>query len=77
MKIITALTLVALLAGCGTVSTVKGPDGRPAQVLHCETQSWCYNKASELCPNGYTIVSSSAPIYSLVVQCKGPETARN
>jgi hypothetical protein len=76
MKIVMSL-VVALLSGCVTVSTAKGPDGKTAQVIHCESQSWCYDKASELCPTGYTIISSSAPIYSLVIECKSPETAKN
>jgi hypothetical protein len=77
--------VVSLLAACTTVSEVKGPDSRPAYVLNCgANEANCYTKATEICPKGYSLVSSKAgsvvvplatggsvgtPQYSLVIEC--------
>ena len=53
-------TLVALLAGCATSTQIVGPNGTLAHAIRCgaAVPDMCLAKAGELCPNGYTVVSS-------------------
>lgn len=85
MKTAGMCAVVALLAGCTTVTEVKGPDARPAYVVECHNhEAECYQKASEVCPKGYSMVSNkvgttgiplatggsiATPDHSLVIQC--------
>lgn len=49
------------VAGCVHVSEVTGPDGKPALVLRCGTHDErCYEKAGDLCPNGYDILDQAS-----------------
>lgn len=78
-----ALCAVAALAlaGCTTVSEVRGPDGKVAYSLDCGAdRGGCYKKAGELCPNGYTVPDASqgvlatgyiiAPKNEMLISCK-------
>ena len=73
--------VLALLAGCvSRVHEVKGPDGKTALAVKCGDATRCYQKAGELCPNGYDLVGN--PVYdgsvtTLVVECKAAGTAKN
>jgi len=81
-----AVGALALLAGCVSVSEVKGPDGKPALAVKCADATVCYQKAGELCPNGYDFVNSSTGtvvsgvngivtsgnVTTILVECKTP-----
>ena len=85
MKTLGVCAVIALLASCTTVTEVKGPDARPAYVVECHShEAECYQKASEVCPKGYSMVSNKvgttivplatggsvgAAEHSLVIQC--------
>ena len=49
--------LALLLCGCATSREVVGPDGDKVHIITCSgaANTWgnCYEKAGELCPNGY------------------------
>lgn len=42
-----------LLGGC--VSNFVGPDGATWHATDCKSISFCYSKAGDTCPKGYTI----------------------
>jgi hypothetical protein len=92
MRLSLGIVGLALLAGCVQVHEVKGPDGKPALALKCGDATACYQKAGELCPNGYDFVNSStgtvivptanggsigAPQTTVLVECKAPATTKN
>jgi len=52
--------LSALLVACVNVEDVPGPDGETAHVIHCGETSGCYEKARDVCPDGYTLRSSGS-----------------
>lgn len=82
----TCFLLFAALAGCATVEPVPftGPNGKQAYSMRCSgmgrTLDACYQKAGQVCPNGYAIVDRragviasggvAAPDYRLAVECK-------
>jgi len=50
------VTAAVLLVGCvpARVTSVNGPNGRPAYVLRCGLHTErCYERAGDLCPHGY------------------------
>ena len=51
----------ALFAGCAADATpVRGPDGQTWLSITCRrSQTECYEKAGEECPNGYEVASNS------------------
>ncbi len=56
MRLISVMT-VLLLAGCAFTSETYDAKGNPATEVRC---SWafpdaCYDKAKQLCPNGYKV----------------------
>lgn len=61
-----------LLTGCAEIQPVHftGPNGKDAYAMECSdwgrTIEMCYQKAGEVCPNGYTIVGqhSGTDVYS-------------
>ncbi len=71
-----AAALGALMVmGCTTVTTTRGPDGETAYILRCRTSEACYEQASETCPEGYvlrstTIASVETGGTELLVSCK-------
>lgn len=87
---LTALLFPIGLAGCMSIDPVsfKGPSGKQAFSMKCSgmgrTLDACYQKAGEVCPNGYSIVDRSsgtvgfmsqgtmmmAPQNGLVIECK-------
>ncbi len=90
MKFLTSALLVLMLAGCASIKPVpfKGPNGNKAYSMHCSgmgrTLGKCYQKAGEVCPNGYSIVGQNtstiavpyngsfvaAPQHSLTIECR-------
>ena len=72
---------VIAVAGCAMVDEVKGPDGRTAYVINCGMHDqYCWEKAGELCPSGYDIVSkNTAGVYQhsyMTVSCKEAKKAK-
>lgn len=65
MRVITALFLAAILAACATSKQIVGPNGTPAHSIKCGAGAVdsCYEKAGEVCPNGYTILDSQGSRY--------------
>jgi hypothetical protein len=61
MKGIPILIVVLLLAqGCVRTQEFRGPSGRLAYSMQCGNSiNRCYEKAGEICPNGYTIIDRS------------------
>jgi hypothetical protein len=62
-KAIFVFIAVLLLAGCTTTQQVKRPDGSLEYIIGCGAAlGWniCYQRANELCPNGYTTASEEA-----------------
>jgi hypothetical protein len=59
MNIIKILFLI-LLFGCATYSKIVLPDGTKGYSVNCDgsavSENVCYEKAGELCPNGYDIL---------------------
>jgi hypothetical protein len=78
------------LIGCMSISptSFKGPSGKQAYSMMCSgmgrTMDACYQKAGEVCPNGYNIIDRSsgtvgfmnqgtlmmAPREQLAIECK-------
>ena len=76
-KIYFGIILLVVFSGCATVNEVTLPSGEKGISIRCEEFiSRCYEKAGELCPNGYEIkdkTSSSnilVPVYDLMITCK-------
>jgi len=65
MKIILLFFAVAFLAACATSKQINGPNGTPAYAIRCGAAvlSACYEKAGEICPNGYNILTSDGARY--------------
>jgi hypothetical protein len=87
------LSLLAVsfgLIGCMSISptSFKGPNGKQAYSMMCSgmgrTMDACYQKAGEVCPNGYNVMDRSsgtvgfmnqgtlmmAPREQLAIECK-------
>jgi len=62
MKILIPILVVSFLGGCGTIDAkmMAGPNGTPAYSMQCSgmgrTLEACYEKAGELCSNGYLVL---------------------
>ncbi len=72
MKLLAALAVIAI-AGCTTTnSTAKGPNGRPLHYIRSPNPASAYKQASDLCPNGYNIISTDQQglVVILTVECK-------
>jgi hypothetical protein len=66
MRVLFLLSLL-LLSGCPIQPhPFKGPNGRMAYSMKCSgigrSLDTCYDKASELCPDGYAIIDRSSEI---------------
>ena len=53
------------VAGCATSRQVVGPNGTPAYSIRCGAAAVdsCYEKAGEVCPNGYNVLTSQGAKY--------------
>lgn len=93
MKVLLAVGIVLVLTACTTMDIepqkFRGPSGNDAYSMRCSgmgrTLDACYQKAGELCPNGYTIIDRAsgtvavpttgggviaAPQHNLAIECK-------
>lgn len=74
------LALCALGACSATSVPIHGSDGKPYLYIDCNDMFLslddCYEKANEVCPTGYRIVTSVAPranpFGNLIVACSEP-----
>lgn len=90
MKKITSVLFLFLLSACAAITPKQfiGPSGKTAYSMRCSgmgrTLDACYQKAGEVCPNGYTIIDRAsgtvavpvngsimaAPQHNLAIECK-------
>lgn len=90
MKRTTTVLFLLLLSACATITPKQfiGPNGKTAYSMRCSgmgrTLDACYQKAGEVCPNGYTIIDRAsgtvavpvngsimaAPQHNLAIECK-------
>lgn len=65
MKIILVGLLAVMLAACATSKPIVGPNGTPAYSIICGAAviNACYEKAGEVCPNGYVILNTDGSRY--------------
>jgi len=65
MKIIVLFLVVTVLSACATSTQIIGPSGSPAYAIKCGAAALtaCYEKAGEICPNGYSILTSDGARY--------------
>jgi len=56
-----AASLLAMATGCVTSERVSRPDGSTEYLISCGYFGWyiCYDKAQEICPERYKVVSES------------------
>ncbi len=72
----TSLIVLALMpSGCAHAASVRGPDGEPAHLIRCDgsfgaSASACYEKATEVCPEGYELRSVGGGGHEILVSCK-------
>jgi hypothetical protein len=60
------LLCCGLIVGCATITAESyAPDDKKIYGIDCSgkmvPKEYCYQKAAELCPNGYTILEEKAP----------------
>ena len=90
MKIIVTILVAMLISSCAAIEPKQfvGPNGRMAYSMQCSgmgrTLDACYQKAGEVCPNGYTIIDRATatvavpingsimavPQHNLAIECK-------
>lgn len=86
-RVLTAMTVLALLAGCVDVATTVATDGQKTYTIDCDMESQrCFDRAADLCPGGYYLVGRkngttelphtggvvATPHTQLTVECKAP-----
>jgi hypothetical protein len=65
-KTIVAVSSLLVCWGCASIEPIpiKGPNGRDGYTMRCSgagrTLEACYQKAGEVCPRGYNVVSQDA-----------------
>lgn len=62
-RIMVAAVLILLLGGCTTTQEIRRPDGTMEYLIACGASlGWniCYDKANQICPEGYTTLSEDA-----------------
>ncbi len=77
-RLMVAAFVVMLLAGCSTkFQEIKRPDGAKDYWISCGKLKTCYNKANELCPNGYATLSEDDGVFSsnLRIGCRPEKKA--
>lgn len=90
MQRVLIIIAVVVLASCASIEPKQfiGPNGNAAYSMRCSgmgrTLDACYQKAGEVCPDGYTITDRAsgtvavpvngsimaAPQHSLAIECK-------
>lgn len=63
--ILATLAAAAVLSGCATSRQTTGPSGRAAHSITCGAamQHQCWEKAGEVCPAGYDVVTAGGGQY--------------
>lgn len=59
------------LVACVSVTEVRGPDGENAHLIKCPRTESCYEKATDLCPEGWVLRSNNSKLNVLVVNGSG------
>ncbi len=63
IKMMLATLLILVLMGCATSKEIVLPSGQKGHSIDCSGSAIpiakCYEKAGELCPNGYNIISGN------------------
>jgi hypothetical protein len=79
---------IFFLSGCANdfFTSLNGPNGKPALLIRCALIEKCYEKASEMCQNEYTIINTAHELFgqsanmqpyyttNLFIQCKKEQT---
>jgi hypothetical protein len=73
---VTGLFAPLLLTACTTVSRIRGPANEPAYVVRCSQSESCFAKATELCPDGYTLQTSGKNTSGYVIRGNGSVSTR-
>ena len=62
---LTIIAAAALLSACATSRPTVGPSGRAAHSITCGAamQHQCWEKAGEVCPTGYDVVTAGGGQY--------------
>jgi hypothetical protein len=65
MKYILLVSIIILISGCATSKQTIGPSGRPVFSIACGALVMykCLEKAGEVCPRGYEVISGDGSRY--------------
>ena len=77
---IIAVRAVLLLTGCTTTQEIRRPDGKVEYLVACGASlGWniCYDKANQLCPNGYITLSEDAGFNRKELRIECPSVNKN
>lgn len=63
MKQIVVVSVAAVLGACAVAERVPGPGPQASYAISCPALDLgvCFAKAREVCPSGYTVVSTRRP----------------
>ena len=78
-KSILILTLIIMIYGCTTSQKIVRPNGNIEYLIACGAGlGWniCYNKANQLCPNGYNTISEDAGFNRKELRIECPENIK-
>ena len=63
LKLVAFTFCPIFLAGCATAKRVMAPSGKMGFSIECNgtavSMTSCYEKAAEVCPNGYSIIAQN------------------
>jgi hypothetical protein len=71
LGVLSAASLAVSLVACVSVTPVRGPDGETAHLIKCPTTDACYERAAEICPEGYVIRSNGSTVSGSVAGGSG------
>ena len=70
-----AVLLALIVSGCATSQEMRRADGSREYLISCGYFGWyiCYDKAKEICPERYKVLSENEPFYrkELRIACPG------
>lgn len=71
-----AAVMSVTVGACGYVMRIRGPDGKDNwfAIEQCGSRVNCYETASKLCPQGYTMADGSGHV-DMLIQCKKADSA--